>query len=95
MDLNEVIRSLYEEKKKLDRLIASLESVSANGGAPAARPSKPRRTRRRQVSAERRKEISERMRKYWAARRAKAAKAQSADDRAGGSDSGPEDLASV
>jgi ElaB/YqjD/DUF883 family membrane-anchored ribosome-binding protein len=80
VDLNEAIRSLYEEKKKLDKLIASLESVLADGARPApnrAKPAEPKR-RRRKFSAERRQEISERMRKYWAERRAKAAEAPSA-----------------
>lgn len=83
MDLNEVIRSLYEEKKKLDRLIATLESVSADGEAAVAQTAKPRRRRRRELSAERRQEISERMRKYWAERRGEAGAAQPGPDPAG------------
>jgi ElaB/YqjD/DUF883 family membrane-anchored ribosome-binding protein len=93
VELNEAIRSLYEEKKRLDKLIASLESVLADGARPARKKlTKPVR-RRREFSAERRQEISERMRKYWAERRAKAVEAPvAAGD--GGSKSDAAELAS-
>jgi hypothetical protein len=64
MDLYGVIRALYAEKDKLDRTIAALEELpnpSAGGSA--------RRRGRKSMSAEERREVSERMKKYWANRR--------------------------
>jgi hypothetical protein len=75
VDLFKVIRSLYDEKKRLDRLIESLEQVHARGHV--GRSGSPRKRRgRKQMTAEERREVSERMRKYWAARRAEAGKAE-------------------
>ncbi len=69
MDLYKAIRSLYEEKKRLDRLIQSLERIQARGVvAPAEKPRSRR--GRRSMSAEERREVSARMKRYWAARRA-------------------------
>ena len=64
MDLYGVIRELYAEKDKLDRTIAALEELpnpSAGGSA--------RRRGRKSMSAEERREVSERMKKHWANRR--------------------------
>lgn len=72
MDLYKAIRSLYEEKKRLDRLIQSLEKIQAR--AAAAELEKPRSRRgRRGMSADERKQVSERMKRYWAGRRAQPA----------------------
>ena len=43
-------------------------------GAPVANEGGPRKRRRRAMSAAQRKEVSERMRKYWAERRKTSAK---------------------
>jgi len=61
------IRELHEEKKRLDRLIAALEAI-ANGESPEGTSSLPRRGRKT-MSAEERKQVSERMKRYWAGRR--------------------------
>jgi hypothetical protein len=64
MDLNKYLRELHEEKKRLDRVIASLEDVlerQKQGTAPAGR-----RGRKPGMSEEERLRISERMRTYWA-----------------------------
>jgi hypothetical protein len=66
MDLYKAIRDLHEEKRRLDRVIETLEGVVKNG-AKVAVPT--RRRGRKNMSAEERKVVSERMRKYWAARR--------------------------
>jgi len=72
MDLLKAIQELYEERKRLDGAIAALESVlNDNGGAPAAK--QPKRRGRKSMSRDERQKVSERMRKYWAARRKKAA----------------------
>jgi hypothetical protein len=93
VDLYEAIRGLYEEKKKLDKLIASLESVSADGDSAARSPLKP--ARRRHFSAEKRREISERMRRYWAARREQNEAAAREPEADGSSQSDPPELASA
>jgi hypothetical protein len=64
VNLNEAIRNLYEEKKRIDRLIAAIERRNA---ATLGVPRK-----RRKMSAARRLEVSRRMREYWAARRARS-----------------------
>ncbi|HWR51558.1 MAG TPA: hypothetical protein VN428_10650 [Bryobacteraceae bacterium] len=69
MDLYKAIRSLYEEKKRLDRLIQSLERIQARAVAVESEKPKARRGRRG-MSAGERLEVSERMKRYWASRRA-------------------------
>jgi hypothetical protein len=65
VDLYKTIRVLHEERERLDRLIASLEELKTTG---AVEP-KPRRRGRKGMSAEERRQVSERMRNYWAQRR--------------------------
>ena len=67
MDWYAAIRELHEEKKRLDRLIAALEAIE-NGGNAEGTSGLPRRGRK-MMSAEERKQVSERMKRYWAARR--------------------------
>lgn len=67
MDLTDEIKELYREKKQLDRAIADLESLAASNGNEARRST---RGRKFMPPAERR-EVSERMKMYWAARRTK------------------------
>jgi hypothetical protein len=67
MDLSRTIAGLYEEKARLDRVIASLEQLGVNSfpvSITAARRG------RRFMSPEERLKVSERMRKYWAGRKA-------------------------
>lgn len=66
MDLNKAIRDLHEELEKLNQLIAALEQFQSTGTLPA-----PARRGRRSMDADERKTVSERMKKYWAARRKK------------------------
>lgn len=69
MDLLKAIRDLYEEKKRLDAVIASLElMVAAEIRSPARAPAAKRRGRK-SMSREERQIVSDRMKKYWAARR--------------------------
>jgi hypothetical protein len=68
MNINKAIRDLYEEKKRLDRVIASLEEMQRNAAAqPATAPEKKR--GRKSMNAQARQEVSERMKRYWEARR--------------------------
>jgi hypothetical protein len=66
MDLRKTIAELYEERVRLDRVIASLELLSQE--SPMAPVAFPRRGRKFMSPQERRK-VSERMRKYWAGRK--------------------------
>ncbi len=72
MDLYKAIRALYDEKKRLDKLIESLEELHARD-VRAERPVARSRRGRKKMSAAERLEVSERMKKYWAARRKKPA----------------------
>lgn len=68
MDIDKAIRDLYEELKRLNEVIASLEHFQSTGTVP-----EPRRRGRKSMNAEERKVVAERMRNYWAARRQKKA----------------------
>lgn len=74
MDLYRAIRELEQEKKRLDGVIGSLEELlaaEAEGGvAPKPKPGRSRRGRK-DMTAEERLVVSERMRQYWKARRTK------------------------
>ncbi|MEX2261246.1 MAG: hypothetical protein WD696_04810 [Bryobacteraceae bacterium] len=69
MDLYKAIRALHEEKKRLEQVIASLEELQ-NAEVPA--DIRPRRRGRKSMDAEARREVSERMKRYWANRRKQA-----------------------
>lgn len=68
VDLYKAIRTLYDEKERVDRLISSLERMKARGPDRAPQVIRIRRGRRRMTAAER-LEVSQRMKRYWAARR--------------------------
>jgi hypothetical protein len=70
MDVNKALRELHEEKRRLNIIIAALETrlgkqARANG-----------RRGRKSMSPQERLEVSKRMSKYWEARRASAAALQ-------------------
>jgi hypothetical protein len=67
MDVDKALRDLYEEKRRLDVAIATLEAHLQAGSPSSA--SRARRGRK-SMSAEERLEVSRRMSKYWEARRA-------------------------
>lgn len=67
MDLSRAIEYLYAERDRLVTAIAQLESLNNSGAATTTRV-RSRRGRKSMGAAERR-EVSERMRKYWARRR--------------------------
>ncbi len=68
MDLNKAIRDLYEELRKLNEVIASLEQFESTGTLPA-----PKRRGRKSMDENERQIVSDRMKKYWATRRKKKA----------------------
>lgn len=74
MDVYSAIYELYAEKKRLDAAISALEHrlVTASNGKGASRS----RRGRRFMGMEERREVSRRMSRYWASRRAAAASVQ-------------------
>lgn len=65
MDLYKIIGDLVEERNRIARIIESLEE--AVGAGESAVPRKRR--GRKSMDAKARREVSERMRRYWAKRR--------------------------
>lgn len=72
MDFLQIIRELREEKKRLDRVIATLEDIVNRAESPDKAVPKSRRGRKG-MSEDERKQVSERMARYWARRRAETA----------------------
>ena len=73
MDLYEALRQLYEERARLDRVIASLEELQQTGiPLPPENAQRVKRRGRKGMNAEERKAVSERMKRYWAKWRKKA-----------------------
>ena len=68
MDLNKALRELFEEKKRIDRAIARLETRMAS----LMRRSGTSRRGRKSMGPEERLEVSRRMRAYWQSRRSGA-----------------------
>lgn len=67
MDLRKTIAELYEEKTRLDKVIASLEQLALE---PSVIPVSIHRRGRKFMSPQERRKVSERMRRYWATRKA-------------------------
>lgn len=70
MDLYKTIQDLYAEKDKMERVIASLEEMQRAAGReipPKLQTGKRR--GRKSMGEEERREVSARMKKYWASRR--------------------------
>jgi hypothetical protein len=65
MNYDRVLRILYAEKEKIDRVIASLEKLQAITPTTAA----PRRPGRKSMNDQERREVSARMKRFWAERR--------------------------
>jgi hypothetical protein len=70
MDLYKAIQNLYAEKEKLEHVIASLEELQRTSGTVPTAPPGGKRRGRKSMNAKERKEVSERMKKYWESRRA-------------------------
>ena len=68
MDLYRIIRELVAERDRVAQLIRSLEAHSGGGKGPG-RPANERRGRKSMDRAAR-EQVSERMKQYWAKRRA-------------------------
>jgi hypothetical protein len=68
MDLYKIIGELVSERSRISRIIASLEEMVAEG-RKSTRPAGIRRRGRKSMDGPARKEVSERMKRYWARRR--------------------------
>ncbi len=68
MDLYRIIRELVEERDRLQRIIESLEGM--NSAAHPQPVSTGKRRGRKSMDSAAREEVSERMKRYWARRRA-------------------------
>jgi len=68
MDLYRIIRELVLERDRLQRIIDSLEEMKQS--PPAARTEVIRRRGRKSMDRAARDEVSQRMKKYWAQRKA-------------------------
>jgi hypothetical protein len=66
MDLRKTIAQLYEEKMRLDKVIAALEQLDE---VPFPMPTISHRRGRKFMSPQERRQVSERMRRYWAERK--------------------------
>jgi hypothetical protein len=69
MDLYRIIRELVLERDRLQRIIDSLEEMKSNG-KPPARAEGAKRRGRKSMDLAAREEVSERMKRYWAQRKA-------------------------
>ena len=76
MDLYKAIRELTEQRKQLDVAIATLESLIAGNSVQP-----PSRRGRKYMSEEERAVVSERMKKYWSAKRKEKEKDKREKDR--------------
>jgi hypothetical protein len=81
MDLDRMIRELRDRRKYLDRVIAALEQLQrlTLGQATFTKPDTERRGRKFMTDDERR-EVSERMKKYWSTRKSSGNNNRRADN---------------
>ncbi|MGD1068645.1 MAG: hypothetical protein ABSB15_00770 [Bryobacteraceae bacterium] len=68
MDIYRIIRELLEERNRVDKIIASLDEMASEGRKSPSEAGRGRRGRKSMDAAARR-EVSERMKRYWAKRR--------------------------
>ena len=69
MNVEELIRDLYSQKERLVRAIALLEELAVYRQGPSPFIERTERRGRKSMGADERREVSQRMKKYWAARR--------------------------
>jgi hypothetical protein len=91
MDLYRIIFDLVQERNRIQRIIESLENASRGEHASVPKKRRGRKTMDRAA----REEVSERMKRYWAKRRAgqNNPRDQGADTESGGGNSGPGETA--
>jgi hypothetical protein len=68
VNINKTIRELVEEKKRLDRVIGTLEEMQRMGPVEVATLAQKKRGRK-SMDGQARQQVSERMKRYWQSRR--------------------------
>ncbi|MBL8227050.1 MAG: hypothetical protein JNL98_01175 [Bryobacterales bacterium] len=68
MDLTKAIRELQHEKRRIEQVIAHLETLVSREGGPKP-VAGPKKRGRKGMSIEERGDMSRRMKEYWAKRR--------------------------
>jgi hypothetical protein len=86
MDLYRIIQELVQERNRIQRIIDSLENAGTGKRPPVPRKRRGRKTMDRAA----REEVSERMKRYWAKRRAGPHGTPDQSDDSGGSGSSGE-----
>jgi len=66
MDLMKILGELYAERQRVSKIIDTLESLHGLG------VHRPKRRGRKNMDSAARKAVSQRMKRYWAARKAQA-----------------------
>jgi hypothetical protein len=69
MDLHKILGELIAERHRLGKIIATLEDLHGQGGFAA-----PKKRGRKNMDAAARNAVSQRMKRFWAERRAQAQK---------------------
>jgi hypothetical protein len=72
MDLRQTIRQLESQKRKVELVIAELQQLQGKKGGVSSN-----RRGRKSMGSEERQQVSERMKRYWANRRAEREQAKS------------------
>lgn len=72
MDITDILRQLKQERARIDDAISALERADRGPGRRAAQTSGAPRRRKRRLTPEGRKRLSEMMKKRWAERKKKA-----------------------
>ena len=65
MDLTKALAALRLEKERVERAIALLEELQSGSELSPESPSSSKRPGRKSMDAEERRQVSERMLKYW------------------------------
>lgn len=69
MDLTKAIRELHEEKRRIEQVIAHLETLVSRESGAGRSSSGPKKRGRKAMSIDERGDVSRRMKDYWAKRR--------------------------
>jgi hypothetical protein len=77
MDLYRIIRELAQERDRIQRIIDSLEEMKPGGKVSVRQEGAARRRGRKSMDPAARRQVSERMRLYWAQRKEERAAATS------------------
>ena len=79
MNLSRAIQELHAERKRIVELIQAVEAVQEHYTSQPTREKRVRRRGRKSMGQAERQQVSERMKRYWAARRdSEASQAQGA-----------------